>query len=110
MDVIQKLPVSPGPQTPPSSPQLPTYKHTLCSKHVRLLVDLLKAAQAIQTAPAAAGAVQPASTKENPGDKKTSQDRQQSVRPIQTALPNTAPFFDICPAPTLRHHVPTVAV
>ena len=42
--------------TPPSSPELPLYKQTLSSEHVQLFVDLLKAAQAIQTAPAAAGA------------------------------------------------------
>ena len=42
------------PQTPPSSPELPEYKQTLSSGHVQLFVDLLKAAQAIQSAPAAA--------------------------------------------------------
>jgi len=56
-DVIQKLPVSLGPQTPPSSPELPAYKQTLSSGHVQLFVDLLKAAQAIQSAPATIGDV-----------------------------------------------------
>lgn len=43
-DVIPNLPVSPGPQTPPSSPNLPPHKQALHSKQVQLLVDLLKAA------------------------------------------------------------------
>jgi len=68
-DVIPNLP---RPQTPPSSPELPAYKQTLSSGHVQLFVDLLKAAQAIQSAPAAAGVIQPASTGEAPEDKKTS--------------------------------------
>ena len=71
-DVIQKLPVSPRLQTPPSSPELPPYKQTLSLDHVQLFVDLLKAAQAIQTAPAAAGAYQPANNGETPEDKETS--------------------------------------
>ena len=74
-DAIQKLPISPRVQTPPSSPELPRYKQTLSSDHVRLFVDLLKAAQAIQTAPAVAGANQPASIDEDSGDKKTSRAR-----------------------------------
>jgi hypothetical protein len=72
IDVIPKLSVSPRLQTTPSSPELPPYKQTLTSEHVQLFVDLLKAAQAIQTAPAAAGADQPASTRETPEDPKTS--------------------------------------
>ncbi len=71
-DVIQKLPVSPPLQTPPSSPELPPYKQTLSPEHVQLFVDLFKAAQAIQTAPAATEANPPASTGETPEDKKTS--------------------------------------
>ena len=71
-DVIQKLPVSSRLQTPPSSPELPPYKHTLSSEHVQLFVDLLKAAQAIQTAPAAAGADQPANNGETSEDKEIS--------------------------------------
>jgi len=78
-DVVQKLPVSPGPQTPPSSPQLPAYTQTLSSGHVQLFVDLLKAAQAIQSAPAAAGAIQPASTGEKSGDKKAPRARASKV-------------------------------
>jgi len=70
-DVIPNLPVSPRLQTPPSSPELPPYKPTLSSDHVQLFVDLLKAAQAIQTAPAATEASPPASTGETPEDKKT---------------------------------------
>ena len=54
-DFIQLLPVSPRPQTPPSSPEFPAHGKTLSSGHVQLLVDLLKAAQAIQTAPTVAG-------------------------------------------------------
>ena len=45
------LPVSPRPQTPPSSPA--TNRPTLGSDHVQLFVDLLKAVQVLQTAPAA---------------------------------------------------------
>ena len=71
-DVIKKLPVSPRLQTPPSSPELPPYKQTLSSEHVQLFVDLLKAAQAIQTAPAAVEADQPANNGETPEDKETS--------------------------------------
>lgn len=69
-DIIQKGPVSPQLQTPPSSPELPPYKQTLSSDHVKLFVDLLKAAQAIQTAPAATGADQLASTAETLQEKK----------------------------------------
>jgi len=75
-DVIPNLP---RPQTPPSSPELPAYKQTLNHGHVQLFVDLLKAAQAIQSAPAAAGAIQPASTGEKSGDKKASRARASKV-------------------------------
>jgi len=68
-DAIQKLPVSPRLQTPPSSPELPPYKQTLSSDHVQLFVDLLKAAQSIQTVPAATEANQPAGTGETSEDK-----------------------------------------
>ena len=78
-DVIQKLTVSSRPQTPPSSPELPAYKQTLSSGHVQLFVDLLKAAQAIQSAPAAAGAIQPARSGEKSGDKKASRPRASKV-------------------------------
>jgi len=78
-DAIQKLPVSPRLQTPPSSPELPPYKPTLNSDHVQLFVDLLKAAQSIQTAPAATGANQPAGTGETSEDKKISRARSSKV-------------------------------
>lgn len=78
-DVIQKLPVSPRLQTPPSSPELPPYKQRVSSDHVQLSVDLLKAAQAIQTAPAAAGANQPISTGETSEDKANSRARASKV-------------------------------
>ena len=73
------VPNLPRPQTPPSSPELPAYKQTLSSGHVQLFVDLLKAAQAIQTAPDAVGAIQPASNGEKSGDKKASQARASKV-------------------------------
>ncbi len=73
-DVIPNLP---RPQTPPSSPELPAYK--LSSGYIRLFVDLLKAAQAIQSAPAAAAAIQPASTGEKYEDKKASRSRASKV-------------------------------
>ena len=59
-DAIPNLPVSPAPQTPPSSPKLRPHKRELDSEQVQLLTDLLKAVQAIQSIPAAAGADQPA--------------------------------------------------
>lgn len=71
-DVISNLP---RPQTPPSSPELPAYKQTLSSGHVQLFVDLLKAAEAIRSAPTAAGAIQLASTGEKSEDKKASRAR-----------------------------------
>ena len=72
-EVIQKLPVSQS-QTPPSSPELPVYKRTLDPGHVQLFVDLLKAAQAIQSAPII-GPVQPINIGEISGDKKISRVR-----------------------------------
>lgn len=74
-DLIPNLPVSPQPQTPPSSPELPACKQTLSLGHVQLFVDLLKAAQSIQVAPATAEANQPANTGEKSGDKKASRAR-----------------------------------
>jgi len=78
-DAIQKLPVSPRLQTPPSSPELPPYKPTLSSDHVQLFVDLLKAAQSIQTVPATTEANQPAGTGEISEDKKISRVRASKV-------------------------------
>ena len=72
-DIIQKLLVSLQMQTPPSSPELPPYKQTLSSEYVQLFVNLLKAAQVIQTASAAAEVDKPVSTRETPEDKETSQ-------------------------------------
>lgn len=75
-DYIQLLPVSPRPQTPPSSPELQAHKKTLSSGHVQLFVDLLKAAQAIQTAPAAVGSNQPAgSTTQTSGENENARAR-----------------------------------
>jgi hypothetical protein len=71
MDVIPNLPVSPAPQTPPSSPNLPPHKQALHSEQVQLLVDLLKAAQAIQAKPAN----QPEKTKETSGDDSVSREK-----------------------------------
>ena len=45
---------SPQPPTPPSSPGLLVHKQTVNPEVVQLLVDLLKAAQAIQTGPCVA--------------------------------------------------------
>ena len=73
------IPNLPRPQTPPSSPELPAYKQTLSSGHVQLFVDLLKATQATQTAPAAVGAIHPANTGEKSGDKKASRARASKV-------------------------------
>jgi hypothetical protein len=70
-DVIPNLPVSPTPQTPPSSPNLPPHKQALHSEQVQLLVDLLKAAQAIQAKPAN----QPEKTREPSGDESVSRER-----------------------------------
>ena len=74
-DAMMKLPISRRVQTPPSSPELPPYKQTLSSDHVRLFADLLNAAQSIQAAPATAAANQLANTEEKSGDKKTSRAR-----------------------------------
>lgn len=63
-DAIPNLPVSPAPQTPPSSPDLRPHKRALDPKQVQLFADLLKAVQAIQPTPAAAGTNQPATTEE----------------------------------------------
>jgi hypothetical protein len=75
MDAIPNLPVSPAPQTPPSSPDLRPHKWALPSEQVQLLADLLKAVQAIQSTPAAAGADQPATTEESSSDKSVSRER-----------------------------------
>lgn len=72
IDVISNLP---RPQTPSSSPELPAYKQTLSSGHVQLFVDLLKAAQALRSAPTAAGAIQSASTGEKFEGEKASRAR-----------------------------------
>ena len=77
-EVVQKLPVSPQPQTPPSSPRLSSYRQTLDSGHVQLFVDLLKAAQAIQSAQAA-GPVQLTKNGETSGDKNSSRARASKV-------------------------------
>ena len=75
-DVVLDMPL---PQTPPSSPELPAYKHTISLEHVQLFVDLLKAAQAIQGAPAAARDIQQASIGEKPGNRKASRARASKV-------------------------------
>ncbi len=75
INVVPSPPVSPRPQTPPSTPELAQYKQTLSSEHVQLFVDLLKAAQAIQIAPAATGAGQLASDGEKFGDRKSPRTR-----------------------------------
>ena len=74
-DAIQSLPVSPGPQTPPSSPYLRPHKPALHPEQVQLLADLLKAAQAIQSTPAAAEADQLVTAKEPSGDESISRER-----------------------------------
>ena len=74
-DVIPNLPVSPGPQTPPSSPNLPPRKQALHSEQVQLLVDLLKAAQAIQAEPAAAEANQLEKARAPSGDDSVSREK-----------------------------------
>ena len=81
IDVVVPQPsTSPRPpETPPSSPHLRAREQALNSEHVQLFVDLLKAAQSIQSAPAVAGAVQPASTGEISEDKKTSRARASKV-------------------------------
>ena len=61
-DAIPNLPVSPAPQTPLSSPDLRPHKRALDLEQVQLFADLLKAVQAIQSTPVAAGANQPATT------------------------------------------------
>ena len=74
-DAIQELPISRRGQTPPSSPELPSNKQALSPDHVRLFVDLLKAVQSIQAAPATVAAIQLANTEEKSGDKKSSRER-----------------------------------
>ena len=64
-DAVQILPVSPGQQTPPNSPDLCPHERAHPPEQVQLFVDLLlKAVQAIQSTPAAAGTNQPATTEE----------------------------------------------
>ena len=74
-DVIPNLPVSPAPQTPPSSPNLRPHKRALDSEQVQLLADLLEAVQGIQSRPAAAGADQPATTEEPSSDESVSREK-----------------------------------
>ena len=74
-DVIPNLSVSPAPQTPPSSLNLPLRKQALHSEQVQLLVDLLKAAQAIQVEPAAAEANQLEKTRAPSGDDSVSREK-----------------------------------
>ena len=74
-DAIPNLPVSPAPQTPPSSPDLRPHKRTLDSAQVQLFADLLKAVQAIQSTPAASGADQPAISEEPSSDDSISRER-----------------------------------
>lgn len=61
--------VSTLPHSPPHSPELPAYKQMLSSELVQLFKDLLKAAQAVQTAPASTGANQSANNEEMFDDK-----------------------------------------
>lgn len=49
---------------PPGSPELLAHGQTLSSVHVQLFVDLLKAAQAIQTTSAAVEPTQPLNTEQ----------------------------------------------
>lgn len=81
IDVVVPQPsTSPRPpKTPPSSPHLRAREQALNSEHVQLFVDLLKAAQSIQSAPAVAGPIQPATTGEIFGDKKTPRARASKV-------------------------------
>lgn len=65
-DAIQKLPISPGPQTLSTLEEL-AHKQMLSPEHAQLLVDFSKAAQATPT--------QPASTEEISGDRKASRAR-----------------------------------
>ena len=74
-DAIPNLAVSPGQQTPPSSPNLHPYKPVLHPEQVQLFADLLKAVQAIQPTPAAAGAGQPVTTEETAGDESVSREK-----------------------------------
>ncbi len=92
-DAVQSMPVSPAPQTPPSSPDLHPHKRALPSEQVQLLADLLKAVQAIQSTPAAAGADQPVTTEEPSGDESASREKGsklevKSVVEVYAIIPN----------------------
>lgn len=78
-DAVPNQAVFPRPQTPPSSPELPPHKQKLSSDHVKLFVDLLKAAQSIQTVPAPVDVIQTTNTEETSEDKKTSRARDSKV-------------------------------